>query len=304
MVKKIRENCKNRAGYSAIRRQENLFNMTTRTVNNYGLRNGFRRYRAAKKPPLSKSHISERKKFCEKWLQRPDDCKKLVIADEKIFYGRPTNNFQPVLRKKGERFDEEHIQPNLRPSDHSKCNVIVYIGPFGKGEVMLAEHKDWYDSDGFLKKEKAKAGRPPGFDGESYEDLLVNRLIPSIKERISHWIFLQDNASIHCRKSPDQAKTNVEKIFESENIELVKFPARSPDLTPIENVLSLLSREYSKVFDKLKDDYLPKNKSDTFRYVKLAWDRVENEQVKKIYFTFVNRLLEVRKIGGKNNLKL
>ena len=228
----------------------------------------------------------------------------MVIADEKLFHGRPTNNFQPVLRKKNERFLEEHIHPNSRPSDASKCNIIVYIGPFGKGEVMVAEHKDWYNQDGTRKTRASKDGKPPGFDSPSYEDLLVNRMIPSIKERTDHWLYCQDNASIHCYKEKNAQKTNVEKIFDEEGIELVKFPARSPDLTPIENVLSLLSREYSKLFDKLKEDYYPKNKADTFRYVQMAWSNVDNEQVKKIYFSFMSRLLAVHQAGGKNNLKL
>ena len=43
LVKEIRDNCKTRGGYTTIRRCSALFNMTTRTVNNYGLRNGFRK---------------------------------------------------------------------------------------------------------------------------------------------------------------------------------------------------------------------------------------------------------------------
>ena len=325
LVKCIREYAMHRSGYSKIREKNRLFHITRRTVNNYGLRNGFKRYRAVKKPPLNNGHIEARRAFCEKWLQRPEDCKKLIIADEKLFHGRPTNNFRPVLRKKGERFLPEHIQPNLRPTDHSKCNIIIYIGPFGKGDVLLAENKNWFTADGTPKEDepkeatdtetgearvakskpnKRKAGRAPGFDGASYEDLLVNRMIPSIKTRISEWLYMQDNASIHYVKESDQTKTNVEKIFESEGVELVKFPARSPDLTPIENVLSLLSREYSNLLEKLKEDYLPKNKADTFGLVRRAWQSLDNEKVKKIYFSIADRLLAVRKIDGKNHLKL
>lgn len=170
---------------------------------------------------------------------------------------------------------------------------------------MVAEHKDWFNSDGTRKKRDAKDGKPPGFDSASYEDLLVNRMIPSIKERrIDSWLYLQDNASVHCYTEKNEKKSNVEKIFEKEGIELVKFPARSPDITPIENVLSLLSREYSKLFDKLKEDYHPKNKADTFRYVQMAWEKVDNNQVKKIYFSFLDRLLTVYQAGGMNNMKL
>lgn len=43
LINDIRTNCKARGGYTTIRRHCALLNMTTRTVNNYGLRNGFRK---------------------------------------------------------------------------------------------------------------------------------------------------------------------------------------------------------------------------------------------------------------------
>ena len=42
VVKTIRKYCKDRSGYTTIRRKSELFNVTARTINNYGLKNGFR----------------------------------------------------------------------------------------------------------------------------------------------------------------------------------------------------------------------------------------------------------------------
>lgn len=41
LVKGIRKYCKDRNGYSTVRRKTGLLHVTTRTVNNYGIRNGF-----------------------------------------------------------------------------------------------------------------------------------------------------------------------------------------------------------------------------------------------------------------------
>lgn len=258
-----------------------------------------------KKPLLKKAHIAERKEFCDYWLTRLDDCKKIVIVDEKPFNGHPTNNFQPVLRKKGERFYPEHIHNTKRPNENAKCNILAFIGPFGKGEVLLAEHKDWWEKDGSLKEGRI-AFRSPSFDGPSYEDLVENYLIPEIRNKVGDekWLFMQDNASIHCVKPKGETQTNIQKIFENEGIEMVKLPPLSPDLTPIENVFSMLAREYSKIFDNLSVEDYPKCKKDNFDLIKQAWANLDNEKVKKVYFSFTNRLIKVQAADGLNNLKL
>lgn len=259
-------------------------------------------FRSLKKPPLEKNHVAERLKFCNEWLARPLDCKKLLIVDEKLFNGTPTNNYVPVKRRKGtgNRFRSEFISDRKRPSQNSSCNVLVSIGPFGKGELVLAEHIDFFHSDGSKKRTD---GKPPGFDHTSYEYVINNFIIPIGRARmLNDYIFLQDNASIHTYSEKNEEKTNIQKIFEAENIELMKFPARSPDINPIENVLSFLSKEYSKLFDKLKYDYYPKNKKDTFNLLKMAWRNLDNDLVKKIYFSFYSRLLKVKEKKGMNNI--
>lgn len=72
--------------------------------------------------------------FCEEWLQRFDDCQKIIFTDEKLFNGQPTNTYQLVRRRKGERFLEENISHTIRPQPKTSTNIWVYIGPFGKGK--------------------------------------------------------------------------------------------------------------------------------------------------------------------------
>lgn len=258
-----------------------------------------------KKPLLKPAHINERKRFCDKWIERPDDCRRIVIVDEKLFNGQPTNNYQPVLRKKGERFLPEHICVSRRPNENANCNILAFIGPFGKGLVLLAENKEWFNLDGTTKEGKY-ASRAPGFDGASYENLVGNYLIPEVKNLTNgeKWLYMQDNAAIHCVKKPGEERTNVQKLFDAEGVEMVKLPPRSPDLTPIENCFSMLAREYSKIFDGLTEKQYPKTKSENFRYIKMAWDNLDNEKVKKVYFSFYDRLHKVKAAEGLNNFKL
>lgn len=155
-------------------------------------------------------------------------------------------------------------------------------------------------------KEGKNPARSPSFDAASYENLIENHVIPEIKNRVQDdkWLFMQDNASIHCVKRDGETLTNIQKIFRAEGVELVKLPPLSPDLTPIENCFSLLAKEYSKLFDELPTNAYPKTKAQNFEYIKIAWANVDNDMVKKIYFTFTNRLHKVKAANGLNNINL
>jgi len=54
------------------------------------------------------------------------------------------------------------------------------------------------------------------------------------------WIYQQDNAPCHKAKK-------VTEWFKENNIQVLPWPARSPDLNPIEHVWCLMDRELSKM---------------------------------------------------------
>ena len=79
-------------------------------------------------------------------------------------------------------------------------------------------------------------------DHHRYIHTVENNLIPTrdlIFEDDSEWAFQQDNAPCH------KAKT-LTAWFEENNIRVLQWPARSPDLNPIENLWSVLDRKLTK----------------------------------------------------------
>jgi hypothetical protein len=80
-------------------------------------------------------------------------------------------------------------------------------------------------------------------DSERYVEILENYLIPSIDlliEDKSDLLFQQDNAPCHKAKK-------VTEWFQKSEIEVLPWPARSPDLNPIENIWNMIDLELGKL---------------------------------------------------------
>ena len=164
-----------------------------------------------------------------------------------------------------------------------------------------------YHNDGSKKGgvSSAEIKLNKGFNNDSYLNLLENRAFPSIKSKITNFIFMHDNAPIHTKKlnrteQHSLAWNLIVRIFKSK---LLKWPPYSPDLNPLENVWSLLDRAKNDELDRRArlGIPLPKNKKESFELLKKCWAELDNEIVKKIYFSFRNRLINVLFNRGGNN---
>lgn len=219
-----------------------------------------------------------------------------MFTDEKLFRGQPANSQVLIRRVKGERFLPQNIL--YEKTGGPTCNVWYSIGPFGKGRIYLAENDRLYDYYG----NKLSRAAYQGFDNRSYVNLLDRHALPELNWRMAGgsrgYYFMQDNASIHTKQTPDRSERMVDSVFrEHGGVRCLKWPAKSPDLNPIENVNSLIQRQLNDLLEKFR----PKNKKELFLLIRQAYKKVPNQKVINCYNSFNSRCLKVWELKGRNN---
>ena len=254
-------------------------------------------YVPVKKPFLKKHHIKARLKFVRVCLRHPSRTKKIVFSDEKIYHSQPKQTNLMIRRKRGpaNRFDPKNIV--YHQTGGPSVNVWYSIGPFGKGDLYCAENFELFDFFG------CKIGRSPyrGFDSASYLKLLDHHALPELDKRMPNgYYFVQDNASIHAKKSSDKSETLVDRLLAGyPNVRRLNWPSKSPDLNVIENCHVLIQQELNGLLAK----YRPKNKKGLLKLVRLAWLKVDNEKVIHVYNSFLGRCEKVYSRKGQNNYR-
>ncbi len=122
--------------------------------------------------------------------------------------------------------------------------------------------------------------------GGYYVSLLNSKLLPMLPSGVREkYCFQQDGASAH--------RAVVTKQFlQSSNIRVLPWPARSPDMNPMENVFGWLSKEVyagGKTYE---------TKEDLKIGIRSAWDRLTPELMSKFAGNLPERIFDLIKANG------
>jgi transposase len=201
-----------------------------------------------KKPFVSKKNQNKRKKWCRERINwTVDEWKKVLWSDESPFVFR-FNQKERVWKLMDEKFHPSLLTGTVKHDD--KIMVWGCFSWYGTGRL--------YKIRGTMEKMQ-------------YKNIIQRQMLTSAEELYpdGDYIFQQDNDPKHTSKV-------VKRYLEYKNVNVLHWPAQSPDLNPIENLWSIL--------DKMAKDRRPQTDDQLFEILEDTW--------KSIPITYLKNLVE------------
>ena len=230
---------------------------TSRTFRNVLSKNPNAKFSKMKvQPPLTKNHEKERLKFAKDHITFGDKWQDVVFSDEKKFNLDGPDGFRYYwhdIRKESSYFSKRQF---------SGGSVMIWGGFAANGTTPIAYVK-------------AKS------NSEDYQDILAEKLLPEAPLITSgEYIFQQDNASIHNSSS-------TKSWFEANNVKVLKWPSRSPDLNPTENLWGILVRE---IYGNGK---FYNTKEELKMAIETSWKNLPKDTLKCLSTSMTSRMIKL-----------
>lgn len=198
------------------------------TIRNYLHSTGLHYRHYAEKVALTDGHKRARLNFANAYLDY--DWTNTIFTDEKTFrssqHGRLT-----LWRYDNTRYTEDHVVPN-QLSGRISANMWAWMGIGGVGELVHISSRQ---------------------NAMKYVDLLEESMLPTVRtvyprEDVPVFSYVHDNCRVHTARV-------VSNWFDLHNDEvtLIPWPSRSPDLNPIENLWGLMGQMWDNRNERTKE---------------------------------------------------
>ncbi|GFU07181.1 transposable element Tcb2 transposase [Trichonephila clavipes] len=160
---------------------------------------------------------------------------------------------QLIWRESGTAYRPENIQEKDR---YPTCSIMVWAGIMINGRMSL----HWV-ANGTMT-------------GQRYIDEVLLPHVRLFRGAVGDkFVFMDDNATCH-------RTIAVQDCLDSDGIQRLVWPARSPDLNPIENVWDALGRQVAG------RNYPPTNKNTLIRALTEEWDKLPQELLDNVVQKF------------------
>lgn len=216
---------------------------------------------------LTRAHRAARLRFAREHLEwTMDNWRTVLFTDESKVKFFSDDRRVRVWRKPGERFED----PCIRETDRfGGPSIMVWggISLLGKTELV------------FLDEGNVNAA--------SYVQQVIQPHVIPYSQRVGqNFILMQDNARPHTARLTQSALSDA-------NINVLPWPAMSPDLNPIEHLWDQLKRSLKETYTAIH------SRQELVNALKHCWEQIPDENVAHLIESVPNRLREcVRSRGG------
>lgn len=213
---------------------------------------------AVKKPLVSKKNLKARLEFAKDNIDRPLSFWKNVLwSDESKFNRFGSDGKRQVWRPVNQEFNPRYTIKTIK---HGGGNVMVWaaFSWHGVGPIVKIDSK----MDKFL-----------------YKSILKDHMLPFADDNLPLiWTFMHDN-------DPKHTSGLVKDWIIDEKIRMLKWPAQSPDINPIENL-------WNDVENHVKSAK-PKNLNDLWIEIQNGWKSITPDRCQKLVESLPRRLAAV-----------
>lgn len=238
-----------------------------RTVNRFLLRMNLKSYRPLVRTPLGPHHRRARLDWCRERIEWDEEWHSIMFTDESRFCLDVNDGRVRVRRLPGERFFDCCIREHDR---YGGGSVMAWAGITWDGKTQLIR------VDGNLTAQR-------------YVDEIIDPVVvPYIRQQRQEVTFQQDNARPHtARVTQDALRIN--------NVTVLPWPARSPDLSPIEHAWDILGR---RVSDPELYPHPPATLDILWERLDEQWMQIPQQQIQRLISSMPRRVHHVRQKRG------
>uniref|UniRef100_A0A0K8W065 Transposable element Tc1 transposase n=1 Tax=Bactrocera latifrons TaxID=174628 RepID=A0A0K8W065_BACLA len=168
-----------------------------------------------------------------------------------------------VRRPTGKRLDRRYLQGTVK---HGGGNVMVWgcFSAEGVGPIFKIEGN---------------------MDRFQYKNILQTQMLPhAITKMPPDWQFQRDNDPKHTSKV-------VKDWLLEEQVCVMRWPAQSPDINPIENLWEIVNRQINR-------EQVHGNKNKLFDALKQAWDGIKDTHINNLISSIPKRCAAIIKNNG------
>ena len=240
--------------------------VSDQTVRNRLHEHGMRARRPAARPILIRRHRRDRLEFADEHLQwNRDQWNGVLFSDETKFNISNNDRRVRVWRRAGERYAD--------------CNIVEH-DHYGGGSVMV-----WAGICLGGRTDLVVVGGG-SITGQRYRDEVLQPIVLPFAGAVGEkFIFMHDNARAHVSRI-------AMGYLKEEGIECMGWPARSPDLNPIEHAWDILGR---KIRERQP---APRDVQALELALREEWENTPQEALDNLILSMPRRLEECRRARG------